>query len=82
MKNVKDPMPMNPSPDARAEAPAVSPLALVGRGVVVVPLVDDGGLEDGIELELVETTPPMVLTGVHSDVGGAGWGGGVGGCPW
>jgi len=76
MKSVKEPRPMNSSPDPSAEPPLVLPPVVpvpVGGGVVIVP--PDDFEDDG--LELLETFPPMVLTGTHCDVGAAGCGGGV-----
>jgi len=80
MKNVKEPSPMNSNPDASAEPPLVSlPLVPVGRGVAFGPASgDDGELGgDGVGPEAVRTAPPMVETGVHWEVAGAGCGGGV-----
>jgi len=80
MKNVNEPSPMNFNPELSAEPPLLSPLEFpfvpVGGGVVFVPVDCDGG---GVDLEpvLVGTVPPMVLTGVHCELGGAGCGGGV-----
>jgi len=86
MKNVKEPSPMNSSPDASAESPLVSlPLVPVGRGVAFDPTgEDDGGLEGGggVGPEAVRTDPPTVETGVHWEVPGAGCAAGVRGSPW
>jgi len=81
IKNVKEPKPIKSS--LRVEPPFWSPelVVLVGFGVVVT--LDGGGLdEDGLTLELVTTSPPRVLTGLHDEDGGAGCAGGVAGSPW
>lgn len=39
-------------------------------------------LDDGLALELVTTSPSMVLNDVQDEDGGAGCGGGVAGSPW
>jgi len=76
MQSVKE-----PSPNASAEPLLESlPGVAVGRGVAGE---DDGELEGaGVGPEAVRTDPPMVETGVHWDVAGAGCGAGVAGSPW
>jgi len=82
MKNVRDPRPIKSRLDLRVEPllelPDVVELEGFGVGVTVAGEL----VADGLALELVTTRPPMVLTDLQEDDGGAGWGGGVAGSPW
>lgn len=81
MKNIREPKPIKSRPDLRVAPLLESDLVeLEGFGVGVT--VAGELVADGLALELVTTSPPMVLTDLQEEDGGAGCGGGVAGSPW
>lgn len=78
---MREPSPIKSKLDLRVAPLLESDLAeLEGVGVGVT--VAGELVADGLALELVATSPPMVLTDLQEDDGGAGCGGGVAGSPW